>query len=286
MLDSNEIDLGWVAQQIFGDLPRQVDLEAGELALVVDIGERRRRTVGADDQFVALEQTLSCNSCAKAGAANRTSASASRIRWHIDELPESRPRFAIDQRERNPPPRTHQARRGYRHLAWSPGHASATGNGRDAMNDLGTSQGTPVVETDSRPCSRRDHRRCRCLQVHPLWRADLRRQPVHAAAQAGTLGGRARCAGVHRACAAGRPPPGLATRTRGLLRPARHLAGNRGLPDPQCVDARARTRRRSGRSWCGSTAAPSPTARPMSRGCKARGWPDAATSLSSPSTSG
>jgi hypothetical protein len=58
MLDNNKIDLGWVAQQILGDLPRHVDLEAGQLPLVVDISEWRRRTAGSDNQFVALEYNV------------------------------------------------------------------------------------------------------------------------------------------------------------------------------------------------------------------------------------
>ncbi len=108
------------------------------------------------------------------------------------------------------------------------------------MNDLATSQGTSLVETIGGPCSRHDHGRCRCLQVHSLWRADLWRQPVHAAAQADTLGWRARCARLPRACAAARTAPRHATRIRRLLRPAGHVAGNRGLPHSQRLDARAR----------------------------------------------
>ena len=93
------------------------------------------------------------------------------------------------------------------------------------------------------PGSRRNHRRRGSLQVHSLWRTDVRRQPLHAATQADAVGRRARRAGVHRARAAGGPAPDAAARAGGLLRSARHLAGNRGLPHPQRLVARASARR-------------------------------------------
>jgi len=37
---------------------RHVDLEADELAVIVDISERWRRAVGRDDQLVALQDDI------------------------------------------------------------------------------------------------------------------------------------------------------------------------------------------------------------------------------------
>src|SRR5947209_3812443 len=42
-------------EQIFGDLVGHIDLETDELAIVVDIGEGRRRAVSGHDQLVALQ---------------------------------------------------------------------------------------------------------------------------------------------------------------------------------------------------------------------------------------
>ena len=57
-LDTTNSTFFGIAQQILGDLVRHVDLETDQLALVVDIGERRRRAVGADDQLVALQDDI------------------------------------------------------------------------------------------------------------------------------------------------------------------------------------------------------------------------------------
>ena len=113
-------------------------------------------------------------------------------------------------------------------------------SGRNAMNDVGTLQTHANGGDLGRPGSRYDHRRCRRLQVHPLWCTDLGRQPLHAAAQAGALGRRARHRGLYRPRAAARTARADTTGTGGFLRPARHLAGKRGLPDPQCLVAGAR----------------------------------------------
>ena len=75
-----------------------------------------------------------------------------------------------------------------------------------------------------------------CLQGHSLRRADRRRQPLHAAAAAGTMGRRAGCARLSRARAAIAGTAGAAAGIAHDPRAGGRHAGNRGLPDPQCLD--------------------------------------------------
>ena len=84
-----------------------------------------------------------------------------------------------------------------------------------------------------------------CLQGHSLWRFDRRRQPLHAAAQARALDGRARGDRLCRPLAAG-ACRGATAGTGDGLGPGRHPAGRRGLPDAACLDARPRQRQAPG----------------------------------------
>ena len=118
-----------------------------------------------------------------------------------------------------------------------------------------------------------------CLQGHSLWRLDSRRQPLHAAAQARTLDGRARgdrlCRPLAAGAARGAQRPELAT-VWGLL--DRLPVGEDCLTLHVWTPALDTAKRRS---WSGCTAAPSPTARPTRRATTAATSPGATTSWSS-----
>ena len=153
------------------------------------------------------------------------------------------------------------------------------------MNDIGTIQGTPSVETTA---------------------GRVRGAIIEGVAAFKCIPYGAPTSGANRFMPPRRPAPWAGVRDaldytghapQEGLRPASRpeLADFSGPPDtsPETEDCLTLNvwspglrQRRSGRSWCGSMAARSPTAPPMPPGCKARGWPGAATWSSSPSTSG
>ena len=57
-LHDDELDLFRIAKQILGDFVRHIDLEADQLAVIVDICERRRSAVGSYDQLVTLQDDI------------------------------------------------------------------------------------------------------------------------------------------------------------------------------------------------------------------------------------
>ena len=78
------------------------------------------------------------------------------------------------------------------------------------MNDRPVALRTPdtsVVETMSGRVRGAIIEGVAAFKMHPLRRADIRRQPLHAATQADALGGRARCAGLRGARAAAGSAP-------------------------------------------------------------------------------
>ncbi len=85
-----------------------------------------------------------------------------------------------------------------------------------------------------------------CVQGNSLCRTSGRREPLHAAAAGRALGRAARRAGLSRtrATMAGGADP--ATGDGDVSRPGGHDSGDRGLPDPACLDARPRCRQAPG----------------------------------------
>ncbi len=152
------------------------------------------------------------------------------------------------------------------------------------MNDLATSQGTSLVETLA---------------------GRVRGTTVEGVAAFKSIPYGAPTSGANRFMPPRRPTPWAGVRDaldyqghapQQGLRPASRpeLADFSGAPDTSpetedCLTLNVWTpgldQRRNGRSWYGSMAAPSPTARQTSRGYRARGWPGEAMWLSSPSTS-
>ena len=109
-------------------------------------------------------------------------------------------------------------------------------------NDVLTATGSPIIETAAGKLRGASATACG-LQGHSLRRADRRRQPLHAAATARDMGRRARRDRLSRPCAATAGPARAAPGTAHDPRPGRRHPGERGLPDPQRLDARHRRRR-------------------------------------------